>query len=687
MMQEQTYELARQHHQAGRWAEAESLYRQIISNDPSRADAISALASLLKQTGRTDEAIALFQTLTQLQPDRPEHHGNLGVALARAGQVNGAIAAYRKALSLQPDLTHAHYNLGNALRQRGELPAAIDAYRQAVQLRPDYFEALNNLAGALKEADNAAEAVATYRAALALRPKVPETQHGLANALKDIGDVAGALAAYRRALELKPNFPDASNNLGTLFSSRNRWDEAIVAYRAALAARPDYAEAHSNLGNALKNLGELDDATAHFDRSLQIQPNIAAASNRLYTMYFHPRYTAEHIRDEHRRWNDAQARPLLPAPLAFDNDPAPDRRLRLGYVSPDFREHCQTFFTLPLLSHHDHARFEIYCYSSVARPDAYTRRLEAHVEVWRDVTRLSDEALAKVIRDDQIDICVDLTMHMARGRPLLFARKPAPVQMAWLAYPGTTGLTAMDYRLTDPRLDPPDTDGHYVERSVRLPDTFWCYDPLTTEPPPNDLPALANGFVTLGCLNNFCKLNDDVLDAWSKVMLALPDARLLMLAPLGSARDRLLERVKQRHVDPRRIEFVAYQPRAQYLATYHRIDLALDTFPYNGHTTTLDACWMGVPTVSLAGATAAARGGLSILSNLGQDDWVARTSEQYVGIATALARDLPRLRDARATLRQRMQSSPLMDASRFARSVEEACRNMWRTWCAAARQS
>jgi predicted O-linked N-acetylglucosamine transferase (SPINDLY family) len=273
-------------------------------------------------------------------------------------------------------------------------------------------------------------------------------------------------------------------------------------------------------------------------------------------------------------------------------------------------------------------------------------------------------------------------MHITTNRLLVFARKPAPVQITWLSYPGTTGLWAMDYRLTDPHLDPPgQNDAFYSETSVRLPDAFWCYDPLSDQPEVNDLPALQNGYFTLGCLNNFCKINDGVLASWAKILWQLPHSRLLLHAPPGSARDHVLGRLRNESISPGRVEFIGKQPRADYLGTYHRIDLCMDPWPCNGGTTSLDALWMGVPFITLVGNTTVGRAGWSLLCNLKLPELAARTPDEYVSLAVRLAGDLPRLRELRASLRARLCASPLMDAGRFARNIEQAYRQMWRAWC------
>jgi predicted O-linked N-acetylglucosamine transferase (SPINDLY family) len=404
----------------------------------------------------------------------------------------------------------------------------------------------------------------------------------------------------------------------------------------------------------------------------------------LLTLNYHPAQTADNLYQEARRWAQLYAEPLRWFIPHHVNDRNPDRRLRIGYVSADFHDHASAFFLVPLLTAHDHQNFEIFCYAHVTRPDQRTTQMQALADQWRSTVGLSDEAVAALIQQDQIDILVDLKLHTGNNRLLVFARKPAPVQATWLGYPGSTGLGTIDYRLSDPYLDPPGVDESvYSERTIRLPDCFWCYDPLDTNPPAvGPLPALTNGFITFGCLNNFCKVHDAVLRLWAKVLHAVSSSRLLLLTPVGSARSHVLKVLEQEGITPQRIEFVAVQPRRQYLESYQRIDLTLDSFPCNGHTTSLDSMWMGVPFVTLIGPTAMGRAGASILFNVGLPELVARSADEYVRIASELAHDLPRLGGVRSALRQRMEQSPLMDGPRFARNIEAAYRQMWRQWCA-----
>jgi predicted O-linked N-acetylglucosamine transferase (SPINDLY family) len=338
---------------------------------------------------------------------------------------------------------------------------------------------------------------------------------------------------------------------------------------------------------------------------------------------------------------------------------------------------------VPLLENHDHSALEIFCYSDVRSPDVLTEALRASSDVWRETWSLDDPQLADLIREDRIDVLVDLTLHMALNRLLVFARKPAPVQVTYLGYVSTTGLETMDYRLTDPYLDAPGRgDEHYTERSIRLPETYWCYRPGIQTPDASPLPALAAGHITFGCLNNFCKATEPTLEAWCRLLHAVPNSRLILHSSQGSHRERITSFLSERRLDPARVQLVAFLPGYKYFEQYQQIDIALDPFPYGGGTTTCDALWMGVPVVTFAGETGVSRGGLSLLSNLQLPELAAHTAEEYVRIAAELARDLNRLKTLRAELRQKMQQSPIMDAPRFARNVEAAYRQMWTNWCA-----
>jgi predicted O-linked N-acetylglucosamine transferase (SPINDLY family) len=669
--------------QQGDLASAIASYRSAIECKPNYAVAYFNLANALRDQGNQQEAIQAYASAVALQPDFAEAYANWGNVLADLRQPSEAIACFQQAIRLKPDLAAAYNSLGTVFYEQGQFSNAVACYQQAVELLPGYSEAHSNLGAALKHVGQVEESIAHHRRALELKPDYAEAHCNLGNVYLAQRKFDNAAAAFRRAIELKPDFCVAINNLGNTFLAQAQLDAAIDCYRQALALKPDYAEAHCNLGNAMKDSGRLDAALASFRRAIELQPRFMSAhSNLLYTLYFCPDYDAPAIYKEHDRWNKRHAEPLRQFIQPLANDRSPNRRLRVGYVSPNFRNHCQAFFTIPLLSSHDHNQYEVVCYSDVLWPDAITERLRSYSDLWRDIRTFSDDEVAAQIRDDRIDILIDLTMHMEGRRLLVFARKPAPIQACWLAYPGTTGLATMDYRLTDPFLDPPGLfDHYYTEESVRLPDTFWCYDPLTDQPAVNALPARSNGYVTFGSLNNYCKINRGVLELWARVMRGVPGSRLLLLSPDGSHRQTALDILAQEGVDSSRIAIVAPRPRAQYLELYHQIDIGLDPLPANGHTTSLDAYWMGVPVVTIVGRTAIGRAGVSQLSNLGLQELIGHSPDEFIQIATELAHDVERLAGLRASLRSRMQSSPLMDAPRFARNVESAYRHMWTRWC------
>ena len=677
------YNLGNAWNEQGQLAEAVACYRRAIELRPNYAEGHYNLGKVLQDQGNLDEAIACYRRAIELKPDYAEAHNNLGTAFKDQGKLDETVACCRRAVELNPDYAEAYNNLGTAFTIQEKLDEAVACYRRALELKPDNAEAHFNLGKARQNQGKLEEAVASYCRAIELKPDYTMAHFNLGKVFHDQGNVGEAVACYQRSVQLKPDFAEAHYNLGNSFLGRRELDEAAACYRRALESKADFAEAHFNLGNVLMDQAELDEAIACYRRAWELKPDYAMAqSNLVYALNFSPDYDAEAIYEEHRHWNQRHVEPLAPFIVPHGNDRSPQRRLRVGYVSPDFRGHPVGLFLLPLLEAHNHRDFEIFCYASQDVSDGITQRCRAAADAWRNVFDFSDEQLADAIRQDRIDILVDLTMHMAKGRLLVFARKPAPVQVTYLAYCGTTGLRVMDYRLTDPYLDPPGDSGRcYSEQSVWLPETYWCYRPTVEAPPVDGLPAMPAGAVTFGCLNNFCKVTAPTLAAWSRLLQAVPGSRLLVHAHPGKHRDRVWDFFTKQGVSAERVTFAGKLPIMDYFRAYERIDVALDPFPYGGGTTTCDALWMGVPVVSLAGQTAVGRGGLSILSNLGLTDLVARDCEQYVRIAADLANDLPRLGQLRATLRERMQNSPLMDAPRFAGNIEAAYRAMWQRWC------
>jgi len=658
---DQVIQTAFQHHRAGRLPEAEKIYRQILAQQPNHADVLHLLGTIQHAAGRYAEARKLIGQAITLSPLRPDFHGSMGATFAATGQTADAIAEYRRAIELKPDLAAAHSDLGLALWRIGRTDEAIQSLQRARQLAPRWATAPYNLGNFYMEMDRLDEAISEYREAIALQP----------------------------------SFAMAFNNLGIAIQSREQnsetadvqTNEALAAFRRAMELESDRADFRMNMGTALARIGEHEQSMTAYRRGLELDPNQSLSYSRVaYAAHFHPDFDADSLLREARRY--AQHVELAAAPMiaAHANDRSPQRRLKVGYVSPDFRRHPVARFLLPLLENHNAGEVEIYCYSGVVNPDEITERFKHVAAAYRPTTRLGDAELADQIRADRIDILVDLTLHMQGHRLAAFALKPAPVQVTWLAYAGTSGLAAMDYRLTDPYLDPPgEGDECYSEKSIRLPRSYWCYEPYAHDIEVNSPPAAEAGFVTFGSCNGFVKVTAQALDLWAALLSAVPGSRLILHSPPGEHRHGLLERLSRAGVAPSRIEFFGKKSMTDYLLAYQRIDIALDTFPYGGGTTTCDATWMGVPTVTLRGRTAVGRGGCSILSNLGLTDWIANSAEQYLSIAAGMAKDLPRLAELRKNLRARMQHSPLMNGPQFAADIEAAYRMMWKNWCSQGR--
>jgi len=560
------------------------------------------------------------------------------------------------------------------------LAEAERGYRAILQRDPRHADSLHMLGVIALQTRNFASALELVERAAALRPDAAGCRNTLGQILERLGREDDAVRCYEAAIELDPGDPEAYNNLGYLRARQDRLPDAEALYRKAIELYPDYAEPHTNRGNLYKDLGEIDAALASYRRAVELRPDLSALhSNLLLPLHYHPDYSAADLEREHRAWAERHVAPRAVVRRPHENSREPDRRLRIGYVSPDFREHPVARFVLPLFREHDRGQVEVFTYSDLTRQDPVTRMLRDHVDQWRDVTTLRDEQLTDLVRADEIDILVDLAAHSGHNRLLAFARKPAPVQVTYLAYCSTTGVDAIDYRVTDRFLDPPGEPSHYTEASIYLPRCYWCY----SAPPLGGRPATErrSGPPTFGCLNNFAKVSDLTLDLWMRLLRRVPEARLLLYARTEAHRDRVRRVMREAGVDEARATFVGRQSLASYLETYRDIDVALDPHPYGGGTTTCDALWMGVPVVSLAGGTAVSRAGATLLSNVGLEHLVARSEAQYVELAAGLIGDAGGLAELRRGLRSRLEASPVMDARQFARDFEAALRTVWRAWC------
>ena len=561
----------------------------------------------------------------------------------------------------------------------GRLAEAEKGYRALLQREPQHADSLNLLGVIALQTGNVGSALALVQRAVALRPDAAPCRNNLGQVLERLGRDDEAAGCYEAAIELDPSYAEPHNNLGVLRARRDRLTDAEAHYAKAIELDAQYAEPYTNRGNLLKDRGELDAAIASYRRAIEIRPDLSQLhSNLLLTLHYHPDYSPADLLREHRAWAERHVAPLAAVRRPHANDRALDRVLRVGYVSPDFREHPVARFVLPLFREHDRQQVEVFAYSDVTAADPVTGMVRRHVDQWRDVATLRDMELADAIRADGIDILVDLAAHSGHNRLLTFAHKPAPVQVTYLAYCSTTGVDAIDYRVTDRFLDPPGEPQHYTETSIRLPHCYWCYSEPPLGRPTADRRA---GPPTFGCLNNYAKVTDLTLALWARLLKSVPEAQLLLYARTGAHRDRVHRALHEAGVDESRATFVGRQSLALYLETYRDIDVALDPHPYGGGTTTCDALWMGVPVVSLAGRTAVSRAGATLLSHVGLERLVARSEEQYLERAAELIRDQGSLAELRRQLRHSLESSPIMDALQFTRGFEAALRSAWRAWC------
>ncbi len=616
--------------------------------------------SALIQSGRLKEAMTLAKHLCAQTPDDASLWMMLASAQAASGALNDVVQSCDRVIALQPGDASAHSNRGVALYSLRRLDEAEQAFRTALSYAPSLVSAGNNLGMILKDLGRNAEAIQVFE--------------------KLIAENASATAVQRASLY---------GNLAYIQLHSDLFEAAERNCRIALQLDPACMSACNNLSQALKGRGLMQESVAQQRVAVTLDPgNTVLHSNLLLDMNYLMDLDAVECAREHRLWGERHAKPEDQA-TDYRNKRDPDKRLRVGYVSPDFRGHSVAFFIEPLLSAHARDRVEIFCYANLLKPDPMTNRLHKLADQWRNVWGMKDDRLSALIRDDGIDILVDLAGHTSGNRLGVFGRKPAPIQVTWLGYPNTTGLREMDYRLTDEWADPPGaSDDLYTETLVRMPRGFLCYRPLDDSPEVSLPPAAGSGHITFGCFNNSAKINTAVLDIWGWILRDMPNARLLLKSRQlnGPAlRERYLHEFTNRGIDPNRIDMLGrINSTVDHLALYGGVDIALDTFPYNGTTTTCEALWMGVPVIALAGDRHAGRVGVSLLHGIGLDELIADSPQEYRRVAVDLARNRERLIAYRSVLRARMREAPLMDAAGFAWNIEEAYRAMWRRWCGQA---
>jgi predicted O-linked N-acetylglucosamine transferase (SPINDLY family) len=626
--------LAERYYAAGLNDQAWESVRALAQGAPSHV--IQLLASLCYEAGDLGHA----QELCAQVPDWADAILLRGRILLDLGRTAEAITVLRRAVIGDPNHAFAHFNLGLAFERMGDVTAAIAAYGTATERQNPYPEAWNNLGLMLERA----------------------------------GEAEAAAAAFQTALRQAPRFHFAAANLAALLIDQGHLDAAIKTVETALTQDSTHAAGWINLGVALLEQGRHTEAERAFAEALAAAPdNADAADNALYLHHYMSNDPAA-VMKAHAAWGSRFAAPNARPQLQ------PEPRLRIGYVSPDFRRHSVSFFFEPLLAHHDRKAVEIFCYASGGRSDAVTQRLQSLADHWRNIASLNDENAAGLIAEDRIDILVDLAGHTKGNRLGIFARRPAPVQVTALGYPGTTGLKEIDYRFCDAVTDPPGAEQNATEKLIRLPSGLHCYLPPADAPAVAELPFLKNGVVTFGSFNKLGKVSDATVALWASVLKAIPSARLYLKSrALTEAETRTITaaRFAAHGIASGRLDLVGWVPDdAGHLAAYSRVDIALDTFPYSGTTTTCEALWMGVPVLTLAGATHASRVSASLLTTVNLDAWVTTSSEAFVVHAQSAARDIAALTRLRVDLRARMRGSALCDGAPYAAAVEAAYRKM-----------
>jgi predicted O-linked N-acetylglucosamine transferase (SPINDLY family)/predicted SAM-dependent methyltransferase len=708
-------------HQRGKNDTATELIEKAIGHNRKAPAFFNNLGNAYSGQGQVEKALQAYSEAVRLRPEYDEAHYNLGTIHQAKGEADKAVEHLKEAVRIRPNFPEALNQLGAVLMAQGEFNKAGDLFLKALRIKPDYCEALNNMGLFLHEQGRFSEAVQCFRDAIRLKEDFAKAYNNLGNTLEKMGRVKDAEKCHVAALQLQPDYSVAHYNLGSLFLAQGRLDEAVGPLQEAIRLDPAFSEAHNNLGNVFRRQGKLEDAKQCFSEAIRLKPrslnavnnlgnvlkdqgrleeaeaaysrvlakdpaSAKAHSNLLFCLNYRSGLAKKLVFEEHQRWANVHASPRAVERVTHANSPEPDRRLKIGYVSPNFYRHSVAYFIEPVLSCHDRDRFQVICYSDVSQADAVTERFADLADKWRDTHGMDDGKLAELIRDDSVDILVDLAGHTGNNRLLVFARKPSPVQVTYLGYPNTTGVPEIDYRITDGWADPPDgSDPYHSEKLVRLPNGFLCYQPAMDGLDVSSLPAFKTGKVTFGSFNNLSKVTEEVIALWAQILKRVPSASLLIksraLADHATCRD-LRGNFANHGIAENRIELIGPIPSfSEHMALYNKIDIGLDPFPYNGTTTTCEALWMGVPVVVLAGDRHASRVGVSLLSNIGQGDLITETFDDYVDRAVRLADDVNKLGTLRKKLRNMMLRSKLTDRKRFTCSLEDAYREMWKNWC------
>lgn len=713
---EAEYAAAKAWRAQGALSQAEAVVHTLLRRSPSHLAGRNLLGAIQLEAGELIEAEATLRKALELNERFAPAWNNLGSVHAAQDRLSEAEQMYRRALFCDRSYLEALVNLGMVLNRMARYDEAEVMCRRALEIQPDYAGAHNNLANVLLNLNRHGEAERHYREAIALQPNLPEAHINLALALGEPAYLVGAIDFYEKLLERQPRSFLAHIRLGLGYFSLNEFEKAQHHFQIAADISPESSEPPARLGDCHARQALLDDALEWYERAISIAeqqrevisgdirmlhpdwslersraaaavPQAGFASCLLFTRHYADRPSGVDLRREAEAWAHlvrGGTNAIIAASHANDRDP--NRRLRVGYVSRDFGNHSVAYFLEPLLAAHDHHAYEIFGYCNLQRPDDMTEKLQALCDGWRDIHALAEDEVVALIKQDCIDILVDLSGHSGGNRLRVFLERPAPVQVTYLGYPGTTGLAEIGYRLTDAIADPLDiSEADSVEQLVRLPGCFLCYQPAPWTPKVKPSPAVERGYITFGSFNNIIKVTDEVVASWAKILSQVEGGRL-MLKGQAFASARATQHYRglfaKYGISSDRLELMGWNPEGvAHLDLYGEVDIALDPFPYNGTTTTCEALWMGVPVITLRGRRHSARVGASLLTAIGHEELIANSPTEYIDIAVALAADLSRLAQLRLSLRTRMSNSRLVDRVAHARGVESAYREMWARWC------
>ena len=679
------YNLGLAYEKNGLIRESEQSYKNAIKIKSDYMDAYNRLGLLLKNNNKLYDALQIFQKAINVKPDFFPVYTNIGTILSELGKLDQALTYFNKAIELNPLEIHAYNNKGNIFQKKGDMLSAVDAYEKALKIDPNYVEGYSNLGNALRECGQIKKAEIILLKALELSPNYANAHNNLALVYSDMDNYEKAMESFNSAIQINPMLIDPYSNIAGLYIKKGKLDKAIYFSKRAISLASNYAQPYNNLGVAFSRQCNIDESINNFKKAIKIKPDYYIAySNYLFTLNYDHRLTSEQIFNEHSKYgnlfNNLQNNPY------YLNNKDYDRPLNIGYVSPDFYQHSVAFFVEAILKNHNKDQFKVFCYADNTNIDSLSTKLRKMSYKWIVTCGINDDQLYNKIRSDKIDILVDLTGHTANNRLLVFARKAAPIQITYLGYPNTTGLKAIQYRITDEYADPPGyKENEYSEKLIRIPNNFLCYSPPDNANEAEFPPVIKNKYITFGSFNIPSKINNNVIALWSEILKKVTNSKIMLKSKYFGCqitKDLFINRFKQNGIEEDRLIIMGYLPSFNdHRKMYDNVDISLDTFPYNGTTTTCEALWMGVPVITLNGDRHASRVGVSILNSIGLMDCIADNEDEYINKAIYLANDIELLSNIRKNLRNLMKKSPLTDGKVFTKKLESLYRNVWKNHC------